>query len=348
MLTVFSGGAGFAQAAMQHTTGDAWVPIGGDEDKPDRVALWDAEAQERYGQDAGHILGDYDAVCAKLEQGQLLTPDGVIDCVVATPPCQDYATVNPDAGGATGPTGRFFADLPRFLTLLKKRHHVKSVVLEEVVGVLATAEFGRLLECLRQTAHQVCYGEAQFWFAGVASTRARVILVAILVAELKQPGPFGVPGLVAQGDSSEQQRLRQSVPTLRHVLLDPEEVDPALREPLADMAAVMPSHIQTAMPAIQVGRMRGAGTNRFVYSVDAPALTMRANIYKAEGVGGVTGLYLDALGPRRLAPIEVLRLHGFPPRWVNLPVPTVYHIVGNSVPVQYAAELLNAVNELLK
>ena len=67
------------------------------------------------------------------------------------------------------------------------------------------------------------YGEAQFWFAGVASTRARVILVAILVAELKRPGPFSVPGLVAQGDSSEQQRLRQSVPTLRHVLLDPAE-----------------------------------------------------------------------------------------------------------------------------
>ena len=26
MLTVFSGGDGFAQAAMQHSTGDAWVP----------------------------------------------------------------------------------------------------------------------------------------------------------------------------------------------------------------------------------------------------------------------------------------------------------------------------------
>ena len=61
----------------------------------------------------------------------------------------------------------------------------------------------------------------------------------------------------------------------------------------------------------------------------------------------MTGLYRDAHGPRRLSPLEVLRLHAFPETWVRLPTPTVYHVVGNSVPVQWAREVLNVLDALL-
>lgn len=330
LLTVFSGGDGFAQAALQPGTNDRWSPVGAVETKPDIVALWDDEARGH-----GTVLGDYESVCARLEHGDLLVPGGVLDTVVMTPPCQDYTTVNDAAAGESGPTGKYMADLHRFVGLLRRRHRVKSFVLEEVVQVLSTEAFRELVAALRDANHQVAYGEAQFWLCGVPTTRTRLVLVAIHTAYRKTQGPFKVPGLTDDGDAAV------TVPQLGHTLEPPEAIHPSLRESATDLVSFGHDHVQTALPALQVGRMRGPGTNRYVYSIRAPALTLRANIRKAEGLGGVTGLYLDALGPRRLSPIEVLRLHEFPTTWASLPTPTVYHIVGNSVPVQWARAVLN-------
>ena len=337
LLTVFSGGDGFAQAALRPGTGDRWSPVGGVEDKPDIAALWDEEAQGH-----GKVLGDYEAVCAQLERGDLLVPGGVIDAVVLTPPCQDYTTVNDAAAGEDGPTGKYMADLHRFVGLMKRRHRVKAYVLEEVVQVLPTEAFRKLVAVLRDANYQVAYGEAQFWLCGVPTTRTRLVLAALHTSYRKRPGPFRVPGLSEAGDAAVE------VPQLGPILQAPEDVHPSLREDAGDLALFGSDHQQTALPAVQVGRMRGPGTNRYVYSVQAPALTLRANIRKAEGLGGVTGMYLDPLGPRRLSPVEVLRLHDFPETWASLPTATVYHIVGNSVPVQWARAVLNMLDQELK
>ena len=70
--------------------------------------------------------------------------------------------------------------------------------------------------------------------------------------------------------------------------------------------------------------------------------TIRASVFKAEGPGGNTGLVIDAIGPRRLAPEEVTRIHGF--NWnklSHLEPHMVYHIVGNSVTVDMARAFLD-------
>ena len=58
--------------------------------------------------------------------------------------------------------------------------------------------------------------------------------------------------------------------------------------------------------------------------------------------GGNTGLTIDQIGLRRLAPEEVSRIHGFD--WNKLPhlePRMVYHIIGNSVTVDMARAFLD-------
>ena len=336
LLTLFSGGDAFAYAAAAPETHGEWTVVGGSE-KPtmwNLVELWEEEHDAK-------IIGTYEQVCAALERGDLDL--GTLDAVVATPPCQDYASVNTDAAGASGPTGKYFADLPRFVRLIRRRHTVKAFVVEEVTGVEATPAFQDLMDTFRATNHWTAWGDVQFWLAGVATTRTRLGMVAAHAPAMKKPGPFALPGLLEAGAQIPE------MPTLEPLLENPGDVDESLREPRDLMDMLGPEHQQSALPARQLGRMRGRGTNRFVYSVRAPALVMRANTARAEGLGGVTGLYLDAIGPRRLTPTEVLRLHGFPTRLAGkLPPLTVYHIVGNSVPVQWAAAVLNLLHELLQ
>ena len=42
-----------------------------------------------------------------------------------------------------------------------------------------------------------------------------------------------------------------------------------------------------------------------------PVATIRASMFQAEGLGRNTGLVLDEIGPRRIAPTECARIHGF-------------------------------------
>ena len=323
---MFCGGDGFRQAAQSPSTGGRWHVPFGVEEKPLLVALWEGECD-------GKILGTYDEVVAQLEAGTLQL--GKIDLVVWTPPCQDYTNVNDKRAGEQGPTGKFFADTPKFIRLLRRAHRVTAWAIEEVWEVTATRTFADIVETLRLTNHHVAYGEVQFWLAGIPTTRARLGLVAMHAPDMRHPGPFELPGLVADATAAAP-----PMPTLAPYLDPPEAIDAALREDRALMDELGDGHVQNALPAVQVGRMRGPGTNRFVYSTSAPALTLRANIKKAEGLGGVTGLYLDAIGPRRLSMAEVLRLHGFPAEWAaTLPPWLCYHIAGNAVPAQWAAQV---------
>jgi hypothetical protein len=80
-----------------------------------------------------------------------------------------------------------------------------------------------------------------------------------------------------------------------------------------------------------------------VYDPNAgPVATIRASVFKAEGPGGNTGLIIDQIGPRRLAPEEVTRIHGFDWRKLSHLEPRmVYHIIGNSVTVNMARTFLD-------
>ena len=78
----------------------------------------------------GRPATDYDEVVAQLEAGTLQL--GKIDLVVWTPPCQDYTNVNDKRAGEQGPTGKFFADTPKFIRLLRRAHRVTAWAIEEV------------------------------------------------------------------------------------------------------------------------------------------------------------------------------------------------------------------------
>ena len=70
--------------------------------------------------------------------------------------------------------------------------------------------------------------------------------------------------------------------------------------------------------------------------------TIRASVFKAEGPGGNTGLIIDRTGPRRLAPEEVSRIHGFDwNKLSHLEPHMVYRIIGNSVTVDMARAFLD-------
>ena len=280
VLTLFSGADAFAVAAREIAERPGWRLVGGSEKKPDLVQLWESEAE-----DGAKIIGDFDTIMELLATDQLLIANGTLDAVVATPPCQDFTEVNSTAAGETGPTGQYLARIPEMLRSLRRRHHVKSFVLEEVTEAMQTKAFIELTTALQQTNHYVAFGTVHFYKVDVPTTRKRLGLVALHAPDMKRPGPFDLPGVVRHGEA--QAGGDSPMPTLRQFLEPPEAIEPELRED-ADMLDMFDTetHVQSALPAVQLGRMKGKGTNRFVYSVDAPALTIRANTWRAEGLGG--------------------------------------------------------------
>ena len=350
LLTIFAGGDGFASAATHGRASERWEAVGFCENQPNLVRWWEEEHGE------GKLVGPYfteelpdgssrKGVFEMLRDGELDL--GRIDACVITAPCQDFCNVNPEAQGATGTQGRLFASTPEFVERLTRTHDVGAFVFEEAQETLESevlhAKDTGLLDTLEKINFWVAYGAVQFWRVGVPSTRTRMGLVAASARRMKQPGPFELPGGVPEDGSYPRP------PVLQPYLLPPGEVPAELRESSSDMDWLPDGHRQSAPPAFQVGRMRHAQKSAMVYCPQrGTGLTLRANTYKAEGPGNVTGLYWDGVSPRRLAPVEVLRMHAFPERLERHPPRLVYKVVGNSVPVQWAEEVLCLVDGLLR
>ena len=350
LLTIFAGGDGFSSAATHGRAAARWETAGFCENNGSLIRWWEEEHGE------GKLLGPYftevddegrvtKGVFEMLKDGELDL--GVIDACVITAPCQDFCKVNPDAQGATGSQGRLFASTPEFVERLARTHDVGAFVFEEAQETLdeptLTDPDNGLLAVLARANYWSAHGTVQFWRVGVPSTRSRMGLVAVRASRMRRPGPFELPGGIPADGSYPRP------PALQPYLLPPDAVPDELRENSADMEWLPADHRQSAPPAYQVGRMRNEQKSAMVYCPrKGTGLTLRANTYRAEGPGNVTGLYWDGASPRRLAPVEVLRMHAFPERLARHPTRLIYKVVGNSVPVQWAEEVLHLIDALLQ
>ena len=135
----------------------------------------------------------------------------------------------------------------------------------------------------------------------------------------------------------------QRPPSAASTLLPPHAVPDELRIGAKFYEQLAPEHVQSSLPSIQVGKIIGHRLNSYVYDpVAGPVATIRANVFKAEGPGGNTGLVIDRIGPRRLAPEEAARVHGFDwDKLSHLEPHMAYHIIGNSVTVGMARAFLD-------
>ena len=138
-------------------------------------------------------------------------------------------------------------------------------------------------------------------------------------------------------------KTSQTPPNAVSALLPPHAVPDELRIGAEYYEPLPPGHVQSLLPSIQVGKIVGHRFNSYVYDpTTGPVATIRANVFKAEGPGGNTGLVIDQIGPRRLAPEEVTRIHGFDwNKLSHLEPHMVYHIIGNSVTVDMARAFLD-------
>ena len=107
------------------------------------------------------------------------------------------------------------------------------------------------------------------------------------------------------------------------------------RVPTDAYEALSEDHFQYAWPSIQVGRLRNELKNHYVYDPRrGPVVTIRANMFKAEGPGRNTRLIMDEIGPRRMTPTECARIHGFATAALSYLTPhQLYSIIGNSATV---------------
>ena len=339
ILSIWSGVDGFRYAAMHPRTDGRWQAAYASEYKQWIVEIWESEG-------GGRCIGTYAEMCRGLRDGTLHL--GVLDLVVMTPPCTDYASVNDERQGVEGEAGKFFAEIPELIRLLRQRHVVKAWVIEEVLEAadepaLVHPEHG-IIATLQRTNHQVAVGEVHMHTVGVPSTRRRLGVVACHAPHMRQGGPIRIPGAKEHGEPE------RPAPVLQPFLQRSDEVSASLRESPGSLVKLPPGAAQVFWPAHQVGSLRGNGPGRSVFDPKrGTAGTLRANVKRAKGPGGVTTLILDDIGPRRLSPTEALRMHGFPEHLATrLSDAQVYKIVGNAVPVQWAIEVLNMLHARLR
>lgn len=326
---------------------DRWRSAYTVENEPSLVEWWesscDGECLGPYFDESDGAGGVTKGFVERLEADELDL--GILDAVVITAPCQDFCAVNDTAQGETGRMGKLFRHVPQLIRLLRRRHTVKAFVIEEAQECLASnvllAAGTGILSTLRDTNHWVAYGTTEFWRVGVPTTRSRLGLMAISVPHMRHPGPFALPAVQGGDDVGPPQPLAP--------LLEPPEAIPEVLRERESYVEFGEGHVQSALPAWQIGYLPNESKSRIIYDpARGTALTLRANTRRAEGPGGVTGLYRDAISPRRLTPKEVLRIHGFPDSDARRSPLLVYHAVGNAVPAQWAAAVLRQLDGLLK
>ena len=335
VVTVFSGYDGFREAACQ--AGSVWRAIAGCEDihqnKKARViaALWDDNNPH------GKIVGDYADLVSGLESGTLFF--GTVDLWAITPPCWDHCSVNKQRAGDNGKAGALIGDAIRLIKAIRKRHVIRGLMWEDVPSVADFESFKMLTASLAEPEMGLAstWAFVDVWRFGSPTRRKRVAVVAVAIGALANDTlETPIPG-------DDRTETSQQPPSAASTLLAPHAVPDELRIDVKFYEQLTPDHVQSSLPSIQVGKIVGHRFNSYVYDpVAGPVATIRANVFKAEGPGGNTGLVIDQIGPRRLAPEEATRIHGFD--WNNLShlePHMVYHIIGNSVTVGMARAFLD-------
>ena len=335
VVTVFSGYDGFREAACQ--AGSVWRAIAGCEDihqnRKARViaALWDDNNPR------GKIVGDYADLVGGLESGALFF--GTVDLWAITPPCWDHCSVNKERAGDNGKAGALIGDAIRLIKTIRKRHVIRGLMWEDVPSVADSESFKLLTASLAEPAMGLAstWAFVDVWRFGSPTRRKRVAVVAIATEALLNDGlETPIPG-------DDRVETSQRPPSAASTLLPPHAVPNELRIDAKFYEQLTPEHVQSSLPSVQVGKIIGHRLNSYVYDpVAGPVATIRANVFKAEGPGGNTGLVIDRIGPRRLAPEEATRIHGFDwNKLSHLEPHMVYHIIGNSVTVGMARAFLD-------
>ena len=335
VVTVFSGYDGFREAACQ--AGSIWQAIAGCEDihqnKKARViaALWDDNNPH------GRIVGDYADLISGLESGALFF--GTVDLWAITPPCWDHCTVNKQRAGDNGKAGALIGDAIRLINAIKKRHVIRGLMWEDVPSVADFESFKTLTANLAEPEMGLAstWAFVDVWRFGSPTRRKRVAIVAIATAALRNDDmETPIPG-------DDRVATSQQPPSAASALLPPHAVPDELRIDAKFYEQLTPGHVQSSLPSIQVGKIIGHRFNSYVYDpIAGPVATIRASVFKAEGPGGNTGLVIDPIGPRRLAPEEATKIHGFDwNKLSHLEPHMIYHIIGNSVTVGMARAFLD-------
>ena len=335
VVTVFSGYDGFREAACQ--AGSVWRAIAGCEDihqsKKARViaALWDDNNPH------GKIVGDYADLVGGLESGALFF--GTVDLWAITPPCWDHCSVNKERAGDNGKAGALIGDAIRLISAIRKRHVIRGLMWEDVPSVADFESFKKLTASLAEPGMGLAstWAFVDVWRFGSPTRRKRVAVVAIATEALANDNlETPIPG-------DDRVETSQRPPNAASTLLHPHAVPDELRIDAKFYEQLAPDHVQSSLPSIQVGKIIGHRFNSYVYDpVAGPVATIRANVFKAEGPGGNTGLVIDRIGPRRLAPEEAARIHGFDwDKLSHLEPHMAYHIIGNSVTVGMARAFLD-------
>ena len=332
---MFSGYDGFREAACQ--AGSVWRAIAGCEDihqsKKARViaALWDDNNPH------GKIVGDYADLVGGLESGALFF--GTVDLWAITPPCWDHCSVNKERAGDNGKAGALIGDATRLINAIRKRHVIRGLMWEDVPSVADFESFKKLTASLAEPGMGLAstWAFVDVWRFGSPTRRKRVAVVAIATEALANDNlETPIPG-------DDRVETSQRPPNAASTLLHPHAVPDELRIDAKFYEQLAPDHVQSSLPSIQVGKIVGHRLNSYVYDPAAgPVATIRANVFKAEGPGGNTGLVIDRIGPRRLAPEEATRIHGFDwNKLSHLEPHMAYHIIGNSVTVGMARAFLD-------
>ena len=272
-----------------------------------------------------------------LESGNLFF--GAVGLWVITPPCWDHCAVNKQRAGDSGEAGSPIGDADRLITAIQRRHTLRGLMWEDVPSVADFESFRKLTALLAEPALGLAstWAFVDVWRLGSPSRRKRVAVVAIAMSALRNADlETPLPG-------DDRVTTTQQPPNAAPMLLPPHAVPGELRIDAKFYEQLSPEHARSSPPSIQVGRIAGRKINSYVYDPNAgPVATIQASVFKAEGPGGNTGLAIDSIGPRLLAPEEVARIHGFEwSRLSHLEPHMIHHIIGNSVTVHMARAFLD-------
>ena len=247
--------------------------------------------------------------------------------------------MNKQRAGNNGKAGALIGDAGRLINTIKKRHNLRGLMWEDVPSVADFESFRKLTAILAEPELGLAstWAFVDVWRLGSPTRRKRVTVVAVSTAalrndELETPLP---------GD--ERVAPSKQPPNATSALLPLHAIPGELRIDAKFYDQLPPEHTQSSLPSIQVGKIIGHKLSSYVYDPNAgPVTTIRAPVFKAEGPGGNTGLIIDQIAPRRLAPEEVTRIHGFDwSKLSHLEPHVAHHIIGNSVTVHMARACLD-------